>query len=360
MLPVNHDGLVARPHPASASASATIDSRPSPQSMKLVVYLPALNESATIGAVLDSIPRRLEGVAEICKIVIDDGSTDDTATVAACHGAKVVRHRTNLGTGKGFVSGVSAALAEGADIVASMDADGQFRGQDLATLLAPILDGSADVVLCSRFKDDNGLIGAMPWPKRVGNEVLTKAINAISSQHFTDVSCGFRAFTREAALRVEVYSDYEYIHESLLNWSRYGFRVREVSVPVLAERAVGQSRMMRSIVRYASRSGPVLIRAFRDYSPMKFFGGLSVLAFLLSTAIGTGVFVHWLRTGQTIPYTSFITVSVGGVLLALLLATVALLADLIARLRFQVEELLYESRRKRFDTPEREGKRQYR
>jgi glycosyltransferase involved in cell wall biosynthesis len=328
--------------------------------MKLVVYLPALNESATIGAVLDSIPWRLDGITEIRKIVIDDGSTDDTAAVASCHGAKVVRHQTNLGTGKGFISGVSAALAEGADIVASMDADGQFRGQDLATMLAPLLDGSADVVLCSRFKDPHGLVGSMPWQKRFGNELLTKMVNVISSRHFTDVSCGFRAFTREAALHVDIYSDYEYIHESLLNWSRYGFRIREVSVPVLAERAVGDSRMMRSILRYASRSAPVLIRALRDHSPLKFFGGLSVLAFVFSIAIGSGVFVHWLRTGETVPYTSFITVSVGGVLLAFLLATIALLADLIARLRFQVEELLYESRRKRFDAPERESKRQYR
>lgn len=328
--------------------------------MKLVVYLPALNESGTIGAVLDSIPWRLDGIIEIRKVVIDDGSTDDTAAVASRHGAKVVRHQTNLGTGKGFISGVSAALAEGADIVASMDADGQFRGQDLATMLAPILDGSADVVLCSRFKDRDGLIGSMPWRKRFGNELLTKMVNVISSRHFTDVSCGFRAFTREAALHVDIYSDYEYIHESLLNWSRYGFRIREVSVPVLAERAVGDSRMMHSILRYASRSAPVLIRALRDHSPLKFFGGLSVLAFVFSIAIGSGVFVHWLRTGETVPYTSFITVSVGGVLLALLLATIALLADLIARLRFQVEELLYESRRKRFDAPERESKRQYR
>jgi glycosyltransferase involved in cell wall biosynthesis len=328
--------------------------------MKLVIYLPALNESATIGAVLDGIPWRLDGITEIRKIVIDDGSTDDTAAVASYHGAKVVRHQTNLGTGKGFVSGVSAALAVGADIVASMDADGQFRGQDLATMLAPLLDGSADVVLCSRFKDPHGLVGSMPWQKRFGNELLTKMVNVISSRHFTDVSCGFRAFTREAALHVDIYSDYEYIHESLLNWSRYGFRIREVSVPVLAERAVGDSRMMRSILRYASRSAPVLIRALRDHSPLKFFGGLSVLAFVFSMAIGSGVFVHWLRTGETVPYTSFITVSVGGVLLALLLATIALLADLIARLRFQVEELLYESRRKRFEAPERESKRHYR
>jgi glycosyltransferase involved in cell wall biosynthesis len=317
--------------------------------MRVVVYLPALNESATIGAVLDSIPSRLNGGIEVRKIVIDDGSTDETASEAARHGARVVRHFTNLGTGKGFVSGVYAALAEGADVIVSMDADGQFRGQDIPALLSPILEGSADVVLCSRFGDGGGLIGTMSWPKRFGNQLLTHAINSIASRQFTDVSCGFRAFTRDAALRIDIHSDYEYIHESLLNWSRYGLRIREVCLPVLAERSIGKSRIMRSVLTYAVRSGPVLIRATRDYSPLKFFGALSVVAFVTSILIGLAVFVHWLRTGETAPYTSFITVSVGGVLFALLLGTVALLADLIARLRFQVEELLYESRRQRVE-----------
>lgn len=325
--------------------------------MRVVIYLPALNESATIGVVLDSIPSQLAGVAEVRKIVIDDGSTDDTAAEAMRHGARVVRHSTNLGTGKGFVSGVSAALEDGADIIVSMDADGQFSGQDLPALLTPILDGSADVVLCSRFGGSGGLIGSMTWPKRFGNELLTRTINSIASRHFTDVSCGFRAFTRDAALRIDIHSDFEYIHESLLNWSRYGLRIREVCVPVLAERSVGESRIMRSVFRYALRSGPVLVRAIRDYSPLKFFGALSVLAFVTSTMIGMAVFIHWLRTGETAPYTSFITVSVGGVLFALLLGTVALLADLIARLRFQVEELLYESRRRRLEVHEREHER---
>ena len=136
--------------------------------MKVVVYLPALNEAATIGAVLEGIPPRLPGVDSMRTIVIDDGSTDATAQVAQRHGASVVRHAVNLGTGSTFVSGVTAALKAGADIIVSMDADGQFRGEDIARLIAPIRDGAADVVLCSRFADAN-LIGDMPFTKRAGN-----------------------------------------------------------------------------------------------------------------------------------------------------------------------------------------------
>jgi glycosyltransferase involved in cell wall biosynthesis len=311
--------------------------------MKLVIYLPALNEAQTIGAVLDGIPASIPGIDEIQKIVIDDGSVDGTAAIAAEHGADVVRHPQNLGTGRTFTSGVAAALQAGADIIVSMDADGQFQGSSIAALIAPIQDGTADVSLCSRFLD-NTLIGSIPPFKRSGNMLLTRVISGITRTRFTDVSCGFRALSREAALRVEIYSDFEYIHESLLNWSRHGLRIHEVALPVLAERPMGQSRIMRSVWKYAVRSAPVLIRAIRDHDPLRFFGVLSLV--VLIPAIGAGVFVtaHWLKTSETAPYTSLITLSVGGVLLGLLLGVVALLADLIGRLRVQLERLVYESR----------------
>ena len=321
--------------------------------MKLAIYLPALNESATVGAVLDQIPRFIAGIDAVQTIVIDDGSTDDTAAIAKRHGATVVRHGRNLGSGRAFVSGVFASLVAEADIIVSMDADGQFRGQDIPALIQPILDGRADVVLCSRFKDAS-LVGHMPPRKRFGNQLLTKTISTIAGVRFTDVSCGFRALSRDAAFRIDIHSDFEYIHESLLNWTRHGMRIEEVSLPVLAERASGTSRIMRSVMRYALRSGPVLIRAIRDYSPLKFFGLLAAAALIPALLMGAFVSVHWLRTGETAPYTSLITLSVGGVLFSFVLATVALLADLIARLRFQVEELLYESRRVRLDERSRD------
>lgn len=318
--------------------------------MKVVVYLPALNEAATIGMVLDAIPAHLPGVEAVRTIVIDDGSSDGTAGIARAHGAAVVSHPRNLGTGKTFVTGVSAALRAGADVIVSMDADGQFRGEDLGRLIAPIVEGRADVVLCSRFANGN-LVGDMSWPKRGGNALLTGAISWIAGTRFTDVSCGFRAMSREAALRVDIHSDYEYIHESLLNWSRVGLAIEEVALPVLAERPVGESRIMRSVLRYGLRSGPVLIRATRDYSPMKFFGLLALAVLVPALAAGVFVSAHWLRTSETAPYTSLITLSVGGVLAGVMLGAVALLADLIARLRFQLEEMLYESRRSRLEPP---------
>jgi hypothetical protein len=207
--------------------------------------------------------------------------------------------------------------------------------------------GEADVVLCTRFGPHATMSGSMRWSKRLGNQLLCWIINRTTKRTFTDVSCGFRAFTRDAALRVDVHSDFEYIHESLLTWNRFGQRVVEVELPVKAERSTGESRIVSSVTDYGLRATPVLIGAIRDYSPLKFFGSLALLAFVPSILIGIGVFVHWWRTGETAPYTSFITVSVGGVLLGVLLGAVAMLADLIARLKFQVEEVLHNSRRLR-------------
>jgi glycosyltransferase involved in cell wall biosynthesis len=233
--------------------------------MKLAVYLPALNEADTIGAVLDGIPGAIPGITGITTIVIDDGSTDRTATVAELHGATVVRHPRNLGTGRAFMSGVQAGLASGADIIVGMDADGQFRPGDLAALIAPIANGDADVVLCTRFGPGSQLTGKMPAAKRLGNWLLCRIISMTVQQRFTDVSCGFRAFSRDAALRVDVRSDFEYVHESLLTWHRLGQRVTEIELPVLAERPFGKSRIMSNVGSYALRSAPVLLTAIRDY-----------------------------------------------------------------------------------------------
>jgi glycosyltransferase involved in cell wall biosynthesis len=233
--------------------------------MKLAVYLPALNEAATIGGVLAGIPRAIPRITEITTIVVDDGSTDGTAAVAELHGARVIRHPRNLGTGRAFMSGVQAGLASGADIIVGMDADGQFRSADLAALIAPIVDGDADVVLCTRFGPGSKMAGRMPLAKQFGNWLLCRIISLTVRQRFSDVSCGFRAFSRAAALSVSVSSDFEYAHESLLRWHRAGHRVVEIELAVLAERPVGESRMLSSIVQFTWRSAPALLTAIRDY-----------------------------------------------------------------------------------------------
>ena len=229
----------------------------------LAVYLPAFNEADTIGALIDAIPASIPGITTLTTIVVDDGSTDGTGEVARRHGAQVVRHARNRGTGRAFMSGVAAALAAGADIIVSMDADGQFAAADVARLIAPILGGDADVALCTRFGPGNQLIGRMPPVRRFGNWLLSRIIGLAAGQRFTDVSCGFRAFTRDAARLVDIHSEFEYAHESLLTWRRHGRRLVEVALPVRAQRPIGESRVAPSVAHYALRAAPVLIGAIR-------------------------------------------------------------------------------------------------
>jgi hypothetical protein len=244
------------------------------------------------------------------------------------------------------MSGVRAALAAGADIVVGMDADGQFAPRDIAALVAPIVNGFADVVLCTRFGPHSTLTGRMPVMKRLGNRLLCKIISFTAEQEFSDVSCGFRAFTRDAALRVDIHSDFEYIHESLLTWHRFGQRVVEVELPVQAERAIGESRVLSSIPYYSLRAAPILLSAIRDYSPLMFFGSLALITLVPSIVIGIGVLADWWRTGGAASHTSLIIVSVGGVLMAVVLGSVALLADYMARMKRQVEEMAHTARTK--------------
>ncbi len=239
----------------------------------LAVYLPAFNEAETIGALLDAIPAAIPGITTLKKIVVDDGSTDRTAEVAQAHGAQVVRHAGNRGTGRAFMSGVQAALAGGADILVGMDADGQFSPADIAKLVAPIVNGGADVAICTRFGPGSQLTGRMPAVKRFGNWVLCRIISATAGQRFTDVSCGFRAFSRDAALRADIRSEFEYIHESLLTWLRHGQRVVEVPLPVRAQRAVGESRILSSVAYYTLRATPVLLGAIFSATRARSRGG---------------------------------------------------------------------------------------
>src|SRR5439155_12864320 len=173
--------------------------------MKLVVTIPALNEEKTIAQVVHGVPRRIPGIAEVEVVVVNDGSTDRTADEAAAAGALVVTLHNRPGLGKVFGTGFERAMRRGADIIVNIDGDGQFDPADIAKLVQPILDGEADFVTCSRFADPD-LWPEMPKVKFWGNRVVTNMINWVcGGTEFTDVSCGFRAFNREAAYRLTLF-----------------------------------------------------------------------------------------------------------------------------------------------------------
>jgi glycosyltransferase involved in cell wall biosynthesis len=311
---------------------------------RLVIQLPALNESASIGEVLKALPTQLAGVHDIRVVVVDDGSTDDTGRIAAAHGAKVIRHVRPLGVGAAFRSGLQCATELGADIVVTVDADGQFDPKDIAALIAPLLSNEADFVTASRFKQ-SAYEPAMPGMKRWGNSVIARWISRMTGQTFADVSCGFRAYSRNAFLRLNLTGDFTYTHEVFLSLAFAGLRIQEVPVHVRGEREHGTSRVAGNLFLYAWRAAGIILGTYRDYWPLRFFSIIAMVSFSLGAAALGFLGVHWLRTGAFFPYKA--VGFAGGCCwgAALLVYLIGLVAQMQVRIRSGLEDVMYRVRR---------------
>jgi glycosyltransferase involved in cell wall biosynthesis len=320
---------------------------PSTQPKKLCVVIPALNETATIAQVINEIPKVITGFSEQEIIVIDDGSTDDTVSKAQALGATVISHGQNRGVGAAFRTGIQEALRRQADIIVHIDGDGQFNPNDIPTLIAPILNETADIVTCTRFSDPKRY-PKMPMLKKIGNRIVRYIVNRAVDRNFTDVSCGYRSYSREAALRLTLFSSFTYTHEVILDAVLKGLRIQEIRLEVRGERAVGKSRVAKNIFVYGVRWLAIFFRTLRDSSPFQVFGVLATATGGTGFLIGLFLLIHWLQTGQTFPYRSLVTVSAVFILLGTFLMTIALLADMLRRQRILIEELLYHARKETY------------
>jgi len=310
---------------------------------QVVVVIPALSEEATVGSIVKAIPRQVPGASVSHVVVVDDGSTDATVAVATEAGAVVVRHPRNLGSGAAFATGRLKAVDLGADIICHIDADGQFDPADIPKLLEPLLKGEADFVTCTRFARKD-MEAATPAVKKWGNRMVTRIVNWASGSHFTDVSCGFRAYTRETAHHLHLFSKFDYAQETLMLLSRGNLRLVEVPLPVKGEREHGESRIARSVLAYGTRCLMILLLTMRDMHPIRFFGAIGAFFLSVGFFLGMWVLVHWAYTGQTIPYTSFLMGSAMCVILGVVLFVLALLADMVVRQRILQERALLELR----------------
>jgi glycosyltransferase involved in cell wall biosynthesis len=320
--------------------------------MKLVVTIPALNEEKTIAQVIAGIPRNIPGIDEVEVLVMNDGSTDRTAEIAERAGAMVIHISGRPGLGYIFRTGLERAMRRGADLIVNIDGDGQFNSGDIAKLVEPLLMDEADFVTCSRFADP-ALRPVMPGAKYYGNKAVTRIINWVcGGTDFTDVSCGFRAFNREAAYRMTLFGRFTYTQECFIDLFSKGLRIAEVPLKVRGVREHGKSRIASNLWKYATNSLPIILRAMRDIQPLKFFGGIALILLVPGLIAGSLVAGRYFYTtfvegaGKTSPFTSLISVSGALLVLAFLMGAVALLADMLARHRRITEELLYLARRR--------------
>lgn len=318
--------------------------------MKLCVTIPALNEEKTIAQVVRGVPRNLPGLDEVEVLVVNDGSTDRTAALAEAAGAMVVTVHGRPGLGRVFQTGLERALRRGADLIVNIDGDGQFDPGDIRRLVKPILNDDADFVTCSRFADP-ALRPTMPAVKFWGNRVVTRIINWVcGGTRFTDVSCGFRAFNREAACRLTLFGRFTYTQETFIDLFAKRMRIAEVPLAVRGVREHGTSRVASSVFRYAFNSLPIILRAMRDIQPLKFFGGIGALLLIPGLLLLGFVSGWYLYHHKTSPFTSLITISGVLVVLSFVMGVLALLADMLARHRRISEELLYLARRRIYST----------
>ena len=315
----------------------------------LVVIIPAFNEAATVASVIDGVRKPIDGVDGIKVVVIDDGSTDDTAKAAASVGAKVVSFKYNKGLGAAFTKGLQTALSLGADIIVNIDADGQFDPADISKLIGYILDGEADMVTASRFADPE-LIPQMPWIKKWGNARVANIINKMANLQLRDVSCGFRAYSRDAALRATLLGGHTYTHEVILDLAFRGLQIVEVPVKIIGVREFGKSKVANNLWVYGWNSLLIMMRAFRDYRPMKFFGGISLLFLALAFICSSFVMIHFLKTGAFSPYRFVAFIAGGFGFVALICYITALLAGMINRLRILQDEQLFLLRKREYDS----------
>lgn len=309
--------------------------------MKLIIQIPCLNERETLAATVADLPRSIAGVDEIEVLIVDDGSTDGTAEEAERIGVHhIVRLPENRGLASAFMAGIDAGLRLGADIVVNTDADNQYRGADIALLVAPIVARQADVVIGDRVTDS---ISHFSPIKRLLQRWGSRVVRTLSATEVSDSPSGFRAFDRKAALRLFVHNRFTYTIETVIQAGRQGLVVRNVRIQTNAK--TRESRLFKSIPDYLRRAGPVMFRAYAMYRPVQVFAGLAIGLFVFGAALGVRFLYHYIEDPTYSGYTQSLTVGTGAVVLSFVTALVAMLAELLAANRRLMEEVLMRVRR---------------
>ncbi|MCL0028526.1 glycosyltransferase family 2 protein [Dehalococcoidia bacterium] len=310
--------------------------------MKLIIQIPCLNEEETLPETIADLPKDIAGIDVVEILIIDDGSTDRTAEVARGLGVDhIVRHNVNLGLAAAFQNGLNASIQAGADIIVNTDADNQYPGSSIPELIRPVLEGNADMVIGDRQPSE---IGHFSMPKKLLQRFGSAVVRHVSGTTVPDAPSGFRAISREAALRLNVQTSFSYTLETIIQAGRRNLVVGHV--PIVTNEVLRESRLMRSNFHYVRRSMATILRLFVLYEPLKTFIFLGLPFFLLGMTLWAR-FLALLIVGEAARGSHVQSIVVGGVaiMMALLLWGMGLIGDLLATNRRINEEALYHLRR---------------
>jgi glycosyltransferase involved in cell wall biosynthesis len=306
---------------------------------KLVIQIPCFNEETTLPITLSALPRQVPGVEVVEWLVIDDGSVDRTVEAAQKGGVDhVVSFPKNQGLARAFMTGLQAALQMGADIILNIDADNQYCADDIPKLIAPILAGKAEIVIGSRPIDQ---IEHFSPIKKYLQKLGSWVVRRVSQTEIPDATSGFRAFSREAARAMNVFSDYTYTLETIIQAGQKGIAI--TAVPIRTNQNLRKSRLVKSIPSYVAKSIGTILRIFVVYKPFDFFIFLGVFLFSLGTFIGLRFLYYYITVGGAGHVQSLILASI---LIGIGFQTImmAFVADLLAVNRKLLEELQHKSR----------------
>jgi glycosyltransferase involved in cell wall biosynthesis len=308
--------------------------------MKLIIQIPCLNESETLAIALAELPREVEGFETVEWLIIDDGSTDNTAEIARQNGVQhVVRHPVNRGLAVGFMSGLDACLRLGADVIVNTDADNQYCGADIPKLTAPVLAHEADIVVGARPINETEHFS---WVKKKLQRMGSWAVRVASKTDVTDAPSGFRAMSREAAMRLNVFNAYTYTLETIIQAGQSNLRI--VSVPVRTNADLRPSRLVKSISSYVRRSLVTILRVFVIYRPLALFFYIGSAFMLAGIVVGIRFLYYYIRNGGEGHVQSVIFASLC-VTLGMILYMMGLIGELIATNRKLLEKVNFRVQR---------------
>ena len=314
--------------------------------MKLIIQIPCYNEAETLEIALNDLPKHIDGIDEIEYLIINDGSKDDTVKVAKNWGVHyVVNFKKNKGLAKGFMAGIDACLRNGADIIVNTDADNQYNGDDIEKLVRPILEEKADIVIGERPIDETEHFS--PLKKKL-QHLGSWTVRVASKTDIPDAPSGFRAYSRDAAMRLNVTNEYTYTLETIVQAGRN--KIAMESVPIRTNPELRKSRLFSSMFGYVKRSMVTIIRSFMMYKPLRFFFIIGGIFLLFGIAIGIRFLVYFCMGSGAGHIQSLILASTL-MMMGFMTGVIGLQADIIAANRKLLEDIQYHVRKLDYDEP---------
>ena len=304
--------------------------------MKLIIQVPCLNEENTLPITLTHLPKSIEGIDKIEVLIINDGSTDGTVAVAReCNVDHIVSFSQRRGLADAFMAGLDACLRHGADIIVNTDADNQYFGPDIVKLVQPILNKEADIVVGDRETDK---IAHFSFFKKKLQKIGSWLVRRLSYTDVPDATSGFRAFNREAALKLNIITKFSYTTETLIQAGQKGLKV--VSVPVKTNEKLRESRLFSNMFTFLKKSGGTIVRVYSTHEPLKVFFTVGGIIFLIGIIFGIR-YLYYESIGEGQGHVQSVILSSTLMILGFILFFIGLVADLISTNRKLIEDMMY-------------------